>query len=245
MTRKPRGLLWDVETSYINALTFGLYPDSISYQNILEDWRIHCASWKWLGEKTVYSVAESKRNDKRVVKALMKVVSQADFLIGHNVDKFDLKKLKARITYHKLGTVPPVPTVDTLKQARAVGAFTSNRLDYIGEYLDVGRKLQNAPSLWRDCFFGDKKALESMVKYNKQDVLLLEEVYLELLPHMTKHPNYNAITGTSDNCPKCGSSNLTQRGYSVTTTGRKKRFQCNGCGSWSQGRKTEHIVEIR
>jgi hypothetical protein len=245
MKKQPRGLLYDLETSYILTYTFSLYPESISPSAVVEDWHIHCASWKWVGEDRVYTAMEKDRCDKNIVEKLSKAINEADFLIAHNGIKFDMKKLSARVVAHRMDALPPVPTVDTLKEARALGAFTSNRLDYLGEYLDVGRKLHNSPNLWARAFQGDKKALKEMLEYNKQDVHLLEEVYNELLPYMKKHPNYNVIMDTKDKCPRCGHSHLTKRGFSYTVSGKKQRLQCDSCKSWSVSGKLIHSSEVR
>lgn len=245
MKSSPKGLLYDLETSYILAHTFSLYPESIPPSGVVEDWHIHCASWKWLGEDRVYTAIEKDRCDKNIVEKLSKAFNEADFLIAHNGIKFDIKKLTTRVVAHKLPALPPVPTVDTLREARALGAFTSNRLDYLGEFLGVGRKLHNSPNLWKRAFEGDKKALKEMLQYNIQDVYLLEEVYNELKPYMKKHPNFNVIMDTEEHCPRCGSEDLTKRGYSITISGRKQRLQCGSCGAWSVSSKSLNTSEIR
>jgi hypothetical protein len=245
MVKEPKGLVYDLETSNLLALTFSLYPESISHGNIIEDWRIHCASWKWAGGEKVTTVVEKSRDDFEVCRRLREDMLKADFLITHNGIKFDNKKLNIRFRHHGLGPIPPIPTVDTLKEARASMAFTSNRLDYIGQYLDVGRKLHNSPGLWRDAFFGKKEALKEMATYNVQDVLLLEDVYMELRSYMKTHPNFNVIMGTDDNCRVCGSTNLVKRGYNITKTTKKQRYQCTDCGAWNEGKSSLHTAEIR
>jgi len=73
--------------------------------------------------------------------------------------------------------------------------------------------------------------------HNCQDVQLLEDVYLKLRPFIS-HPNVNLITGqreTDCTCHVCQSKDVTKRGFSFTKTGRKQRYQCNDCGSWSTG----------
>ena len=79
-------------------------------------------SWsaKWLYDDKILSDVltpkEAKeRNDKRIIKSVWKLLNEADIVIAHNGDKFDLKKLKARFLSN--GFVPPMPykTVDTLK----------------------------------------------------------------------------------------------------------------------------------
>lgn len=243
--KKPRGLVYDLETSYILAHTFSLYPESIPHSSIVQDWHIHCATWKWVGEDKVYTAKEINGCDKNIVEKLSAAFAQADFTIAHNGDKFDKKKLTTRVIHHRLPPLPPIPSVDTLKEARALGAFSSNRLDYLGEYLGLGRKLNNSPNLWKRAFNGDKAAIAEMLKYNIQDVHLLENIYLELRPYMKKHPNGNAIIGTDINCPRCLSEDLEKRGFSITNTGRKQRYRCNTCKAWSSDGKALHTAQVR
>jgi DNA polymerase III epsilon subunit-like protein len=50
-----------------------------------------------------------------VVKKLHGLLNQADIVIGHNSDKFDLKKVAARCIYHGLKPISPVKTIDNLE----------------------------------------------------------------------------------------------------------------------------------
>jgi hypothetical protein len=82
----------------------------------------------------------------------------------------------------------------------------------------------------------DNAAWSRMEKYNIQDVILLEKLYYKLLPWIKSLPNRNL---NSDNqvCPSCGGKHLHKRGVSQTLTATYQRYQCKGCGSWSQGTK--------
>lgn len=199
---------------------------------------------KWLDEKNtkVYTLADfkgykkDKTNDRLLVKKLWEYLSEADVVIGHNGDGFDIKKSNARFIYHSF--MPPAPnkTIDTLKVARRHFKFTSNKLDNLGNILGVGRKVAHeGKHLWLSCMNGDMKAWKTMAKYNKQDVVLLEKVYLKLRPYMTSHPDRNVVDGTKGKCPACGSDKMQKRGYSITTTRKYQRLQCQDCGRWHKG----------
>jgi len=180
--KEPRILLYDIETSMSIAKTFQFWNTNIRHGAIVKEWYIISGAWKFLGEKEVHSVACTQAglkngNDKNVVKALCKAISEADMIIGHNGDKFDLKKLKARVIKHGLPPVSNIKTLDTLKCARREFAFSYNNLDYLGQFLEVGTKIKNEPGLWDKVMAGDMEALGRMVKYNIQDVRLLEAVY--------------------------------------------------------------------
>lgn len=238
---KKRVVLWDVETSLSLMSSFTLHPEYISVENIISDPYIICASWKELGDKKINSVSvldnknKDLSNDLFVVKTLAEVCSNADVLIAHNGDKFDCKKLMARIIYHKLPALPEVLTIDTLKETKKVASFLSHKLSYLGTHLGVGQKIKNSPGLWIRVLKGDVQAVKDLVIYNRGDVRLLEDYYLRTRQYYRNHPNL-APDGVMA-CPTCESLKVQKRGYSITKAGLKyHRFQCQGCGSWFNDR---------
>ena len=237
-------LFWDIETSYLTAATFSLWPDSISPSQIIDDWRIIGGAWKFSGKKKVHS--SYHKNEKTIVKELSEAVSSADIIVHHNGDKFDLKKLNAKVVQYGLKPIPKIATIDTLKVCRREFAFTSNRLDYVGKILGVGGKMENPPNLWMRALQGDKKALKQMEKYNKRDVTLLEDVYLKLRPYIKNHPNMNTFRKDDiDGCPRCGSINLVKYGVYTSQSGTKQKYRCNDCFSFCRGKKSLSINGIR
>lgn len=237
---KSKILIWDIETAPMENYTWDLYPLSISHDNIIKDWSIICGCWKFVGDKTIKSVAvdiKSPRDDKEVVKKLRDVVASADVIVHHYGDRFDLKKLNARIIYYGLDPLPNIPTVDTKKQASKVAAFTSNRLDYLSKlFFGVG-KTHIEFQRWIDIINGNKAALKEMVDYNKVDVQRLEDVYLYLLPYMKGHPHMGAMNGEHRHysCTNCGSTKIKLNGVRYTAAGLKKQeIQCKECHHYSK-----------
>jgi hypothetical protein len=105
-------------------------------------------------------------------------------------------------------------------------------------YLDIGHKEATGGwDTWMGCMLGEDKAWKRMVKYNNMDVKITKDLYLELLPWLTNHPALNVIDGKDDACPKCGGNHWQERGYAYTTVGKRKRFQCQNCKGWTQGRE--------
>ena len=110
--------------------------------------------------------------------------------------------------------------------------FMSNTLNELGRVLGVGSKIRTGGfDLWIDCMAGDSKAWGKMVRYCKQDVILLERVYMKLRPYMKTHPNLSVIDNP-DGCSKCGSKKLIGRGYLYTNATKKHRYQCRSCGGY-------------
>jgi hypothetical protein len=241
-------LLWDIETRPLVVTTWSLWPKSISYENIIEEWGLLTGAWKWYGEDRVYSACvdpAKPKDDKAVIEALHAALSEADVAVAHYGDKFDLPKFKARAIFHGLPPIHPVKTIDTKKVASGVFGFACNRLDYIAQLLDVGEKLPTEYNLWLECMKGDQKALRRMVKYNKHDVVVLEKVYERLRPYMTNHPNA-ALYGDVTCCPVCGSTKFAKQGLKYNRTRAMQQYQCraDGCRAWFSG-ETVRTVRTR
>jgi DNA polymerase III epsilon subunit-like protein len=168
------------------------------------------------------------------------LLDQADIVIAHNGDNFDMPNLNTRFLFH--GFPPPsyYKTIDTFKVAKAQFGFTHNNLDGIAKFLGIPGKSKTDFQLWKACMFGDEEALAYMLEYNKQDVIVEEAVYLKLRPYIRNHPNYNLyIDSENPVCPTCGGTHLTHVGYYYyTPTGKYKDYRCDTCGALSRERKS-------
>lgn len=237
-------LLYDIETSPNVSYTWGKYDQMVI--DFKKEWELLSFSYKWLNEKKVSCLTRldfKDSTDKSLTKALWKMLDKADVVVAHNGDHFDNKKARAKFIQHRLGPTSPFASVDTRKVAKNHFQFNSNKLDDIGKLLGLGRKVRITQGfqLWLDCMAGKKKAFKEMAKYNKQDVRLLERVYLAMLPWMDKHPNIALMSGKPKACPKCGSKHLQSRGTSYTKTSSFQRFQCQDCGGWCKARKSNKV----
>lgn len=236
----PKIILLDLETSPMLTATFSLYPESIQHSNIVQDWFILTAAWKELGASKVKSMTykdfktKNNHDDYGIVKAFREVLVTADVIVGHNLQKFDAKKFNARLIYHSLDPLPNLLQIDTLKEARKIASFSSNRLDYLGTHLIGEGKQSTTPGLWLKAMEGDKKALKEMKEYNEIDVVRLEELYLRLRPYIKSHIHVGAWNGQIDACRNCGSTHLTISKTRYTSAGVKKIQKiCNTCHAYN------------
>jgi hypothetical protein len=213
-----------------------------------ENWYMLCWSAKWLGEKEIFSSAlpdfksyykQNPENDKMILQKLWKLLDAADIVIGHNARQFDVRKSNARFIINKMPPPSPFKVVDTLLEARKYFYFTSNKLNDLGKYLGCGEKVETGGfKLWKQCMAGDLKAWERMVRYCKNDVILLEKIYLKMRPYMTTHPNINVYANnTQPQCPKCSSTNVKKEGFDYTNVAQYQRFSCKDCFGWFRGRE--------
>jgi hypothetical protein len=183
----PRVAFFDIETAPIKGYTWTMYEANVL--SVERPTYLLSYAMKWAGQKTVHTRClpdyklynKDKENDRELAKDLWKMMDEADVIVGHNGDAFDIKKANARFITHGLTPPSPSKTIDTLKIARRVFKFDSNKLDSIGGYLGVGRKLPHTGiHLWLGCMGGDPKSWRLMRRYNAQDVRLLEQVYLKV-----------------------------------------------------------------
>lgn len=244
-------LIFDIENAptEVYAWNLRLWQTNISQDQMIKDWYMLTWCAKWLNDSKVFKESVTpreakRRDDKRIVKNLWKLFNEADVIVAHNAFKFDIPMTNTR--FITLGMKPPSPyrVVDTLKVAKKIGLFTYNHLDYLGKVLGVGRKKDTDFQLWIDCVAGDQKALDTMLAYNAQDVLLLEEVYLKFRGWTTSHPNMNMYQ-SEQGCSHCGSMNIKLNGYYTTQTRKYKSFRCEDCGGFSRETKKTLVSTAR
>lgn len=252
MSKKFKVLFWDLETlpdirEVAKRLpSIGMWPGRTFKSDINS---IISFGYKFLGDKqarciNVWDITKNfnkKRNDDRdFVRAISKVIQEADVIVTHNGKKFDLKMLNSRLAKHGLPPVPKIIHVDTKEVAKNKLSLYSNSLDELAKFLSCTPKMKflDKWDLWVSIMFdapGAKldRAKRLMDKYCKQDVDTLNEVFDKLLPHITVLPNQNEGEGVL--CPRCGGDHLQSRGTVPKKDGtRVRRFHCQDCGGWAQ-----------
>lgn len=236
----PKILVFDVETAPIEAFVWGIWDQNVGLSMIKKDWHILSWSAKWLGDppsKVMYMDQRNKKDitdDKALCQAIWELLDEADIVITQNGKSFDVKKLNARFVMHGFEPPSSYRHLDTKRIASRTFAFTSNKLEYMTDKLNKKyKKLSHKEfpgfSMWEQCMKGNKKAWKAMEKYNKYDVLSLEELYLNLAKWDTSI-NFSVYTDTEDIVCACGSRHFRNKGFNYTNTGKFARFKCLDCG---------------
>lgn len=250
-TAQARVLTYDVENIGIRGWAWGMWEQNILH--IDHPQHLLCLAYKWGHEKKVRTIAiwdfplykKDPHSDLELAKAFHKVISEADIVIGHNSKSFDDKMVNSMFMRHKLPPPAPYKQVDTKQVAKKYGRFISNKLDDLGTDLGLGNKMKHSGfQLWIDCDNGVSKAHKKMLAYNKQDVILTEQLYLELRPWINNHPPIGIMDGRPASCDNCGSTqmhNHTKKAYAKT--GWKMQYKCYNCGAYKLGSKLHKIGE--
>lgn len=227
-------LFWDIETSPNIVLSWRIgYQINIDHDNVLKERAIICIGYKWEHDDEVHCLHWDKhQSDKDMLFKFMQVAGEADELIAHNGDRFDMPWFKARCVFHKIETMPSYKTIDTLQWARKKFLFNSNRLDYIAKFLGIGGKIHTEYNLWKKVVLdNDKKALKDMITYCKYDVLLLEKVYHKLAIHVQHKTHAGAVAGRDQwTCAYCGSDEVIKNMTRFNASGSRRHvMKCKSC----------------
>ncbi len=200
--------------------------------------------WRELGKARVHcptvmdfpGFEDDVTNDKELVKLATDELAKADVLVGHYATKFDFPFLQARLLYHRLPPMPPIPHVDTWRLARYKLRLQSNGLDNVARFFECrDQKTPLAKSIWRRAQAGHRPSIEYVKAHCVADVKVTEEVYHHLKVLSTTHPNLNVVTNRPDSCPICGGGPMQKRGFNIARVGKRQRYFCCACFGWSSG----------
>jgi hypothetical protein len=242
----------DIETQPDLVYTWGVYEQNAIA--VKEHWQLLSYSAEWQDGKVItkglcdYKGYKAGGDDYDLAQDVWSLLDEADIVVAHNGVDFDLKALTARFIAHGMKPPSPYKIVDTKRGLKSVSRFSSNKLDWIGQQLEIGKKIDTGGwNLWLGCMAGDKKSWAKMKKYNRHDVVLLKRLY-KLLSPWIRQPNTGAWT-SRPSCPNpaCGSLKLTARGYARSKTRVYQRYQCSECGTWARSvssEKGEHASTV-
>jgi uncharacterized protein YprB with RNaseH-like and TPR domain len=239
--KQPKILFFDIETAPILGYMWSIWDQTISLNQIKQDWFVISWAAKWADSNEVMYMdqrnARNVENDKKLLQGIWKLLDEADIVVTQNGQAFDQKKLYARFAINGLKPPSGFKHYDTKKIASKHFAFTSNKLEYLSDKLNKKyKKIKNSGfTLWTRCLAGDQDAWKEMEKYNKYDVLALEELYTTLRAWEPK-VNYSVYSDDTDQVCVCGSDSLKKKGYAYTAIAKYQRYVCNDCGKNYQGR---------
>lgn len=247
MTNDLKWLLADTEWSY--AIYYGFpskKPQYMPAKNIKHRQFCTNASWKWAHQVSVQSVSilddkrqfkKDFRNDKVCAVEMHKAMSEADVIVAHNLDEFDMKMLNVIFAIYGLGPIPEKKFIDTLKVARKHFRFAGNGLDDLLKFFGHEGKADKPD--WILLTEGNEREIRKSIKYCNVDVLGLETILNILKPYMRNLPkqrdkkelNHYGIKC----CDACGSKRLHNKGLDGAAGKIYPRVRCAECGHEMKG----------
>jgi len=243
--KSPAKILFvDIETAPIRAYTWGLWQQNVYLDQIISNWFMLTWAAKWGHSTEVLSdrltgeevIAE---DDRRITHSLWELLDEADIVVAHNGNKFDIPKMNSRFILNGLNPPSPYKQIDTMLISRNQFGFSSNKLQSLAQLFGFEGKFDTDFKLWDRCMQGSEHDLEYMELYNKQDVVVLEKVYLKLRPYAKGHPNLDLYVDEENaTCPHCGGKHINrlEGKFFFTQAVKYNTFRCADCGSISRSK---------
>jgi len=236
---KIKRLFFDIETSPNVVYSWRIgYNLNITPDNIIDERKIICISYKWENEDKIHTLTWDKNQcDKQMLIDFVKIANQSDEMIAHNGDRFDIKWIRTRCIFHRVPMFPNYRTLDTLKKAKSGFNFNSNKLDYIAQFLGVGAKVKHSGfDMWKKVMANDADAMAEMTNYCEGDIIVLEDVYQTMQNYIKQNVHVGVLNNNLKfSCPSCGSEKTELLKNNVTALGTIKRLMQCEC---------EHTYEI-
>lgn len=257
----PKILLPDVEVSLKLGYFYDQWKTNIPAHRIKQDSFLISAAWKWYGQKTVHAVSvlsdkeqfkKDHTNDRVVVKALYDAFEEADAVVYYNGVRFDQKEFNVALARHGIGPAKNVIQIDPYQIARQYFRFSGgNSLDNLCKQLKLGVcKDKIADETWIAAAEGNRRAIQEVVRYNKNDIVPMELAWDKLKAFAPAKLNMNHFVKDSnglpvDVCPSCGSPEFVRDGMHYTKVTAKQRYLCKGCGHRFTNGKAKGRVRMR
>jgi DNA polymerase elongation subunit (family B) len=160
-------LLLDIESSPNTAHVWGLWQQNVSINQLMESSYVLCYAAKWLGDEKIMFDSVHQSKPKAMLKGIHGLLNDADAVVHYNGTKFDIPTLNKEFLLHSFNPPSPYKQIDLLRVVRSNFRFPSNKLDYVAQRLNLGKKHEHeGHELWVKCMNGDKDAWKRMEKYN-------------------------------------------------------------------------------
>lgn len=238
----------DIEVTPSTVLMYGKWFDPVILEELDRE-KIASISWLSNGGKVQcrgiwdmpsYKGKWTEKAQKELAIFCRDLINEADIIVGHNSDKYDIKKINSECLYYRIEPPRENKTFDTKKLSGKYGDEPTKRLAYLApKYTGGGKLSHEGYKTYIKAVAGDKKAQKELRAYNNEDVVRTWELYKLYLPFITRERT--AWQGKRV-CPQCGGVNTQSRGIGKRHGGLYRRFQCMEClvannKSWFYGEK--------
>ena len=246
-------LYLDIETAPNKGSFWGLFKQNISIEQIDSPGYTLCWAAKWDDERAIHFSSIHVDGERNMLEKVHALLDAADVVVHYNGTNFDIPILNKDFLNNEMLPPNSYRQVDLLQTVRRNFRLTSNKLDFVANYLGIGGKLPHkGMGLWNGCMAGNEADWRKMERYNKQDVVLLPKLYNKLLPWIKNHPNaalYHDVVDKNgdpiESCTNCGSTHLAKNGMEHLNTQSYQRYRCMDCGTPLRGRSTVLLANKR
>lgn len=122
--------------------------------------------------------------DQRIIRSLIKEMSKYKILCSFYGTRFDLPYIRSKALHYgySFPEYGKIYNFDLFYTARNKLLLSRRSLEVTCEYLEIEGKTPLKRSTWQKAKYGDKEAIEEVVKHNYYDVIILEQLHDKLEP---------------------------------------------------------------
>ena len=241
-----RILKLDIEAAPAKAYIWGLKTRYVPLSQVAEDGYILCFAYQWEGEDEVGFFSLWDHGYDTMVDAAWLLLDEADAVITYNGNGYDLPRLNSEFLAQRLGPPSPYYSIDLYATVSKKFKVLSKSMKHMLDILSLENKLEHkGMELWTNVMKGVKEDQAIMEEYNIQDVIVMEDLYKELLPWIDNHPNRGLWMqqGEEPICPNCGSQHLKIKSYKRTRVLSYRQWLCLDCGFYPRERFAEETMK--
>lgn len=244
----PKILTLDIETRPAKVYVWDIFKPFINIEQIIEPGGVICMAAKWHHEKSAIFLSEW--DDPNWQLDAWNLLNDADIVVTYNGDRFDIPHLNRE--FDELGFSAPSPfhSADLYKAVRKRERHISHKLAWVTKAKQLSGKMDSGGfRTWLDLNSDDElvvqRARRKMRKYNLQDVFTTEELFDNMLPHLTL-PAYGLYEDGRQGCPRpgCGSTHVKRNGYKVARSRKYAQYQCQDCGGYFSETRSDSSVGV-
>ncbi len=248
---RNRILILDVER--LDGITQQHYWDRgdlknryVHHEAVIREPRTTIVCAKWYDEPDVLRFAEWDKGGRGVfLKRVHRLMSEADIIVGHNIDNADVPWLEGDFYLPRIGhkhrpnlaPLPPFKTVDTLKVVRRFkSGVPFKSLNALCQSVGIPAKTDSYDrERMERAVAGSTEDRERLVDYCEGDVIATQWLYDWERPHIKNHP---ALFVDGEDklrlCNRCGSETReTPKRYVANVLTYAMR-QCVSCSAYSR-----------
>ena len=232
MTRKR--LFYDIEVSFCEGVFWRTgWNQTINPVQVTGYPKIICISYKWEGDDEVKNLEwDKKQCDKALLKKFIKIMDEADEIIGYNSVRFDTKWVRTRAVFHDLDIRHTYNEIDVLKWVKKYLTLPAgNTLAEACKYYQLEHKRDSGGmQTWFDIVFKKcPKAMAHMVHYCNGDIISLEALFNKLERYARPNMHYGRLRGGHKfSCPTCGTNKVGLNKTYTTAAGTIQHYMvCN------------------
>lgn len=237
----PKVLFFDIETAPMLGYVWSLWNNNVPLNMLHSDWYILSFAVSWADSEEVHYYDNRHANDLEDDRTLMEILwdylEEADIVVGHNIRKFDVRRIKARMIQHGIKPFSHVKIYDTMEMSKRNFDFPSHKLEYIASILCPENEQKSKHSkyagfdLWKGVMNGDQEAWDEMAEYCPQDVVTNKAIFWKMYCWDNKAPNFEVYTGE-----EVDMTQWEDIGFYYTTHGKYKKYRHKDTGMQRRGK---------